>query len=197
MGPVSGRSVLDLDPRNDHHGETAAWLVPLMPPPTVISPNGWHWYIAECCPTLINVKPGLDIKGEGGYVLAPPSIGPSGRPYERLCSGFTQIPAAVRAVIEEARVAREECSLREKPEHKRQANPARPTPDVILEGQRRMELWRLGRRCKLKGWSPESITKKLAKVNTEQCRPPLDVWEVAQVTRQVIETPDRARYRRA
>jgi hypothetical protein len=32
--------VADLDPRNDLDGTTTAWLTKLMPPPTVITPNG-------------------------------------------------------------------------------------------------------------------------------------------------------------
>jgi Bifunctional DNA primase/polymerase, N-terminal len=88
-------------------------------PPTVISPNGWHWYIAETWPTLGNVRPGLDLKGEGGYVLAPPSVHPSGKPYE-LRGGVVSLPDSVRIVLQavlESRAA------------KRREQQANPNPD--------------------------------------------------------------------
>jgi hypothetical protein len=98
-GTVSGVSVVDLDPRNDPTGETTRWLTVTMPAPTVISPHGWHWYIAETWPTLGNVRPGLDLKGEGGYVLGPPSVHPSGKPYE-LRGGVVSLPDSVRGVLQ-------------------------------------------------------------------------------------------------
>lgn len=98
-GRVSGVSVVDLDPRNDPTGETTRWLTETMPPPTVISPHGWHWYIAETWPTLGNARPGLDLKGEGGYVLASPSIHPCGKPYE-LRGGVVSLPDSVRGVLQ-------------------------------------------------------------------------------------------------
>jgi Bifunctional DNA primase/polymerase, N-terminal len=118
-GRVSGVSVVDLDPRNDPTGETTRWLTETMPPPTVISPHGWHWYIAETWPTLGNARPGLDLKGEGGYVLAPPSIHPSGKPYE-LRGGVVSLPDSVRDVLQ-AELARRAAKRREQ--------QAKTTPD--------------------------------------------------------------------
>lgn len=118
-GRVSALTVVDLDPRNDLTGEATRWLTATMPPPTVISPHGWHWYIAETWPTLVGVRPGLDLKGEGGYVLAPPSIHPSGKPYERR-GGIVSLPDSVRSVLQ-AEIERRAAKRREQ-----QANP---TPD--------------------------------------------------------------------
>lgn len=74
-------------------------------------------------------------------------------------------------------------------------NPIHPA-SVIPEGRRRDTLWRLGRRLRLKGWSPESIAKKMLKVNAEQCRPPLDGAEVELTIQHLLSHPDRARYQR-
>lgn len=56
-------------------------------PPTVevITPRGRHLYFEWPGRAVRNsagkVGPGLDVRGEGGYVLAPPSVHPSGRRY--------------------------------------------------------------------------------------------------------------------
>jgi hypothetical protein len=53
--------------------------------PRVETPNGEHHYLAAhgavAC-SASEIAAGLDIRGDGGYVVAPPSIHPSGRPCE-------------------------------------------------------------------------------------------------------------------
>jgi hypothetical protein len=93
---ISGLMVAGLDPRNDPTGETVAWITKLMPPLTVITPNGWHWYMKDVgLPTIPRLLPGLDLKGSRGYVLAPPSVHPSGKPYERLSDRVIPMPDAL------------------------------------------------------------------------------------------------------
>jgi hypothetical protein len=96
--------VLDIDDREQHRGsDTLADLEAehgeLPPTVTVHTPSGGrHLYFR----TSINVRndagkrlgPGLDIRGEGGQVLAPPTLHPNGKPYiEDLEHGFNQPPA--------------------------------------------------------------------------------------------------------
>ncbi len=82
-GAIAGITVVDIDDAAlvgamvERFGET---------PIAVATPSGGaHLYYAhdgERCANL-RAREGLDvdIKGEGGYVLVPPSTGPSGRPY--------------------------------------------------------------------------------------------------------------------
>jgi hypothetical protein len=92
-GPISGLMVADLDPRNDATGETTAWLAKLMPAPTVITPNGWHWHMPDVgLPSLPRLLPGLDLKSAGGFVLVPPSVHPNERLYERLTDRLVEMP---------------------------------------------------------------------------------------------------------
>jgi hypothetical protein len=47
--------------------------------------RGWHYWIAgEMRSSRIGFVPGVDLKANGGYVIAPPSIHPSGRRYRWL-----------------------------------------------------------------------------------------------------------------
>ena len=49
-----------------------------------ITAHGRHAWFAYTCPipsTCGRIGPGLDVRGDGGYIVAPPSIHPSGRRY--------------------------------------------------------------------------------------------------------------------
>ncbi len=93
-GHRSGLVVLDVDP--PHGGEEALALLqesfcPLPPTPTVLTGGGGrHYYFSAPAPaegTLPNKVgvarlPGLDFRGDGGYVVAPPSFHWSGQTYQ-------------------------------------------------------------------------------------------------------------------
>ncbi len=83
-GATSGLAVIDIDPRN---GGT---LVPELMPPTrcvATGSDGWHLYYRDPGgPLAKDLKhrgySGIDVKADGGYVVAPPSIHPgTRRPY--------------------------------------------------------------------------------------------------------------------
>src|SRR5215217_5420709 len=86
-GPVSGVLVLDVDgPEGEEelrqHGH------PVTPMVRTAS-GGLHLYFRhpeQLVRTGIRVAPGLDVKAAGGYVVAPPSLGPNGRAYEWIIS---------------------------------------------------------------------------------------------------------------
>jgi hypothetical protein len=88
-GTVSGLLVVDVDPRN---GGAKSWqaLVAWHGGPVTLTVNtgggGQHFYFRYpagqriACRT--NVLPGIDIRAEGGYVVAPGSVHVSGNPYQ-------------------------------------------------------------------------------------------------------------------
>ncbi len=103
-GPRSGFWALDVDPR---HGSDQA-LADLEAehgalPPTVkvMTPSGgvhlyWSW--PPNGPEIRNsagrVGPGLDVRGEGGYIIAPPSVLADGRRYRWAANGPRAIAPA-------------------------------------------------------------------------------------------------------
>lgn len=84
-GPVSGLLVMDLDPR--HGGRPEFLPGPIPRTPTVrTGSGGWHIYLAwpgsvKHLPKVLPGSPGVDLKGSGGYVVAPPSVHVHGNRY--------------------------------------------------------------------------------------------------------------------
>ena len=100
-GTVSGLAVVDIDPRNGGQVDPA-----LMTPTAAVATGGggWHLYYRHPGGPLLPAfpgRPGVDVKADGGYVVAPPSIHPATRqPYrwagERPVS---EMPPALRAAL--------------------------------------------------------------------------------------------------
>jgi hypothetical protein len=89
-GAVSDFFVVDIDDNGDCDGEVE-WdrLVgqhgTLMPTVEVITARGRHLYFRYPTVPVRNsagkIAPGIDVRGDGGYVLVPPSLHPCGKRY--------------------------------------------------------------------------------------------------------------------
>jgi hypothetical protein len=81
-GTVSGLLVVDIDPRNGGRIDPT-----LMTPTATVATGGGGWHLHYAHPggttaAKLTGHPGVDLKGDGGYVVAPPSIHPgTGRQY--------------------------------------------------------------------------------------------------------------------
>lgn len=84
-GAISGIIVLDVDDPAVFDAWLAAQKYPMPPSPTVKTGKGRHIYFKHPGGKVKNSTrqiPGADIKADGGYVVAPPSIHPEGPAYE-------------------------------------------------------------------------------------------------------------------
>jgi hypothetical protein len=97
-GRPSGAVVVDIDSR---HGGREVWrtLTASRPPievPVVATGTGWHLWFAHPHRPIPNsagrLGAGIDIRGDGGYVIAPPSLHPSGRRYRWQRPPGAQLP---------------------------------------------------------------------------------------------------------
>lgn len=106
-GRISGIVVLDIDPRNG--AVVSEWLAKYPTDCFVLTGNGGaHLYYTHPGGTVENVHPapGVDVKGDGGYVVAPPSLHPeTGRPYVWMGRGN---PAPFPLEVLEAQVTKKE-----------------------------------------------------------------------------------------
>lgn len=99
-GALSGLVVLDVDPRHDGDKslrklEREYGLLPRTLE-SVTGGGGRHFYFSHPGVEVHNrtgIKPGIDMRGDGGCIVAPPSVHPSGKRY-RWVSGHA--PGEVR-----------------------------------------------------------------------------------------------------
>ena len=88
-GAASGIWIFDIDIADGKDGEASLRKLEAEHgelPATMqsITANGRHVWFTYTCPipsTCGRIGPGLDVRGDGGYIVAPPSIHPSGRQY--------------------------------------------------------------------------------------------------------------------
>jgi Bifunctional DNA primase/polymerase, N-terminal/Primase C terminal 1 (PriCT-1) len=111
----------------------------------------------------------VDVRGDGGYIVLPPSVHENGRPYKWLQplekTGLAEAPAWL---LELARGRRNG------------SRPVAEIDDVIPEGRRRDAMLTVAGKLKRAGLSGEEILPTLRKLN-ERCRPPLDEAELESV----------------
>ncbi len=105
IGIATGKGllVIDIDPKNGGSLEALNALVSLPATATVrTGGGGLHLYFAydpwnRIRNSASKLAPGIDIRGENGYVVAPPSIHANGNRYwwDQRATGYTQAPAAL------------------------------------------------------------------------------------------------------
>lgn len=124
---------------------------------------------------LINGEPGVDIRGEGGYVVAPPSVHQNGRVYEFVdeTAALAPLPAWMREL-----------------HGKRNEKPVDATSsEPITEGGRNDELARVAGSYRAKGLGFAEIYALLRDVNGRRCKPPLEDGEVRTIAESIARYP--------
>jgi Bifunctional DNA primase/polymerase, N-terminal/Primase C terminal 1 (PriCT-1) len=189
-GALSGLVVLDVDTRKQGEDSLADLEQSYSPlPETVmqITGNGLHYLFAHPGSPVKNgvavLGAGLDIRGDGGYIIAAPSLHASGKRYcwevlhEPDDTPLVPLPAWLGALLQ---------------------TPARhdsPRADApIPDGQRNETLFRLGCSMRAKGFPAEAILAALQTTNVLQCVPPEDEAKVATIAAQCAKyEPGQAR----
>jgi Bifunctional DNA primase/polymerase, N-terminal/Protein of unknown function (DUF3987)/Primase C terminal 1 (PriCT-1) len=191
VGIVTGRAsnlfVIDAD--NDAGQDTIRTLA-LPRTPTVATHRGKHWYFRF--PEGVAVRntakrvEGLDTRGEGGYVIAPPSRHPSGTRYEWIDSPFDVAPAppspellalfahtTLRVAGEGSREDIEQILAEGSPEGRRNADAARLAGHLLA-----------------RGISPREVTIILGDW-AKRCSPPFPLDELCQVVDSIAGREER------
>lgn len=170
-GVESGLVVLDVDPRHGglktlasleaKHGRLPwTWRV-------LTGGGGHHHYFRHPGEKVGNsagtLGDGLDIRADGGYVVAPPSAHESGNPYK--VTREHELADLTGWLLSDTRTRRN--------------GPAK-VAEVIPEGQRRAAMLSVAGKLKRIGVTGEEILPTLRKLN-ERCVPPLDERELESV----------------
>jgi hypothetical protein len=194
-GIGSGLVVLDLDPRHGADASLQQLERKYGPIAKTVEARtgggGRHLYFAHTRDMLHNrvgIAPGVDLRGDGGYVVAPPSVHASGEPYRWDCS---PVVCPLAPLPEWLREAPEERSRRGRPlSHWR-----RLLREGVAEGERNNSIASLAGHLLWHGVDPEIATELLLTWNEARCCPPLEPQEVvrtvASITRLHEQGEDR------
>lgn len=187
-GAASGIVVLDIDPR--HGGEETLAKIeaehgPL--PPTwrfLTGGSGEHILFRHPGGTVKNsagaIGAGVDMRGDGGYIVAPPSEHLSGRPYAISVDhhpddvALASPPAWLAAMLAEPVTASKgKLQIGSDPVDWRAH-----LGGIVGEGERNMALARTAGLLLGRGLDPHACLDLLLAFNEARCRPPLAVREV-------------------
>jgi hypothetical protein len=187
-GGISGLLVLDVDPK--HGGDESLAVLQrqhgaLPDGPVVITGGGGrHLYFAHPgmeVPNRASIMPGLDLRGDGGYVVAPPSVHPSGTPYCWL-AGHEPDRVPVPVMPEWLRGL---CGV----DVRRQGHPVDYWRQLVragvAEGARNNTVASFTGHLLWHGVDREIILQLMLGWNRWRCRPPLADEEVVKIVRSI------------
>lgn len=197
-GAQSGIIVLDIDVKPNEQGKTGLDSLKEIEEregkiahtvSAITGSGGKHylfkypeWHVANSTSELAH---GLDIKGDGGYVIVPPSNHVSGNSYQWVSDPFTTalggVPQWLEGFLKE--------STQKVVQQNKQSYSGRIwmeylDGETIAEGTRDDQLFKIGCSMRSKGASFEDILATLFEVNVVRVEPPLDEQQVVQKAEQ-------------
>jgi hypothetical protein len=191
-GARSRLVVLDVDPR--HGGDaTLADVVrrygPLPETPTVLTGGGGtHYYFrypGESIANKISLAPGLDIRGDGGLVVAPPSPHVSGRRYcwDVTANWELSLAPAPAWLFEGLQDGHHNHRLR-----------SDGTALQLHEGERNALLFRLACALRRYGLNASALRSCVEVINREHATPPLPATECEMIAASAARLPRAAEW---
>ena len=181
-GAVSNLVVLDIDPKNggdktfqeliEKHGKLPET------PCVKTGSGGQHFYFKYPSHTIknrTNLFQGIDVKSDGGYVVAPPSLHVSGNNYEWTTSldmPLAEMPDWLLNALLETTAPTAITAA---------------TGEVIAEGCRNSALTSIAGKLRRQGLTFEVLKAALLSVNDQQCSPALPANEVIAIAKAVSQ----------
>jgi hypothetical protein len=186
-GAVSGLVVVDIDPGHGGDESLSALERAHGPLPRTIEAStgggGRHVYFRHPGGVVHNragLAPGIDLRGDGGYVVAPPSVHPSGRLYRFEASHHPDETALAAAPDWLLRLFGPQGRIGHPLAHWRSL-----VREGVAEGARNSTLASLAGHMLWHGLDPQVALDLLLCWNKARCRPPLPEDEVAQVVESI------------
>jgi hypothetical protein len=187
-GEASGWLVSDIDPR---HGGDASLSVLIeqyeeWPATLEARTGGGGHHIIFAYPQGSNIRnsagklgEGIDVRGDGGYIIVAPSVHASGKAYEWLNEHSpAQAPEWLLKLLTEEKQAVRAISFEKA---SAQVKGGAATGDLISEGERNNALFRIGCALRGQGYNHAEIEAELIQINSLRCVTPLPVDEVQKI----------------
>jgi hypothetical protein len=184
-GPCSGIWVLDVDGEagtaalqvlcDEHRGDLPETL-------TSVTARGRHLYYQYPLDRVIRnsagkLAAGLDVRGDGGYVLVPPSVHPSGV-YYKWSNSPEKLPCAPEWLLN-AVIGNSE----------RVQPTQRVGVGLLRQGSRNDGMTRLAGALRRRGKNYDEIEAQLLTDNARRCDPPLHETEIRKIAASIARYP--------
>ena len=180
-GKFSGMLVIDCDTADGYqaiqHCIPDSLLFPIASTPR----GGCHLYFrypeGSNLTVGVGVMPGVDFRGEGGYVIAPPSINGSGKAYawqSGLALGEVAPPPLPDAII---KLINNKAYKREKDANHTDLTAPCKTLQFLTEGRRDNDLFHAAN-CLIKGGCENSYAEHILNILAKECKPPFPETEI-------------------
>lgn len=161
---------------------------------SITGSGGFHYFytsrISDQYTNKAGVYQGVDLRTDGGYIIAPPSLHPGGGVYQWEMDAITD-----NSPIELSGTAEQFIEPALKDFDDGMPAPHYEFPAEIVEGQRNSELYKAA--CSLlgRGLSETAARAALNAENLEKCSPPLDDAEIEQLFNSAVAfiNSDRSR----
>jgi len=188
-GAVSGLVVLDADGPEGLTSLRALGTLATTPLSQTGRPEGFHQFFRHPGPGIIianraGLRPHLDVRGDGGYVILPPSLHASGIRYQWLTPPdrvpLAPLPAELLNLLGGLPSVN---------------GPDSPRAGEIREGERNDRLYRTARSLFAQGRSADEVWDALREENQARCTPPLSEAEVQDIVEHASQQPHRSDFR--
>ena len=182
-GEISGINVIDIDPRHEGDDTFDKLLDEFGSIPDTVTATtgggGTHIFIQHnnAFHSQNNLMQGVDIKGDGGYVLAEPSNHVSGGLYEWELAFHPDEMAPVNLEGANKKLFKYLSEL-QNPEHFTESEVLNP---ITNEGNRNGTLTSVAGGLRRRGLDGDQISSILHQFNNDYCSPPLEAVEVERI----------------
>ena len=192
-GRISGLAVVDVDVRHGGPASVAEAEAAQGPLPATVEVatggGGRHLYYAHPAAAVANrvaIRPGIDVRGDGGCVVAPPSVHPSGRRYAWVAGhGPDELPLALPPPHFFGRAGSARSAGHSAPHWRRLMR------EGVGEGQRNNSVASLTGHLLWRGVDLDAVIELMLAWNRTHCRPPLPDDEVVQVVQSIARVHER------
>lgn len=184
-GPDNDLAVIDIDYKSG--GAESEKLINLPPTFTVKTPNGKHLYYYYPTEGIRNsaskIAPGIDVRGDGGYVVAPYSTIDGKQYTPDKDFNPAPFPQTILDLLKPQQPADKE--QRANSGSSLRSNHSSNGEDIVVEGGRNDYLTRLAGVLRRANVSTETIRQALATENEERLVPPLEDQEVETIVQSI------------
>lgn len=179
-GSISGVVVMDVD--TEEGQEAISEYIPdtLLPPTCKTPKGGKHLYFKDPEKSISNNSrtiPGCDFRGEGGYVVAPPSENGAGRAYEWIVRlEDTPLPPLPEPYILFINSFKHWGNKGYALNKHTKARVSTSKHELLTLGSRDNDLFHVAN-CLIKGGMPEDKARQFLEILAESCKPPFGLKE--------------------